>query len=182
MAWKNNIVVLALGLLSSARLLAAGLDLSVEVPRLKVAEYHRPYVAVWIEKPDATLAANLSVWYQLERASGAAKAAPEEKDGSKWLKDLRQWWRRSGRTQQLPMDAVSGPTRPEGLHTLHFTDSAKPLQGLAAGNYRLVVEAARENGGRELLKIDFSWPPSAGLHLNAQGKTELGAVKLDLNP
>ncbi len=33
---------------------AADLSVSVEIPRLSVAAYHRPYVAVWIERPDNT--------------------------------------------------------------------------------------------------------------------------------
>jgi hypothetical protein len=32
---------------------------------------------------------------------------------------------------------------------------------LAPGDYTLVVEAAREVGGRELVKIPFSWPAKA---------------------
>ena len=40
---------------------AAELALDVEIPRLDVAEYHRPYVAVWIEREDASVAANLAV-------------------------------------------------------------------------------------------------------------------------
>lgn len=169
---------------------AAALDLSIDVPRLKVAEYHRPYVAAWIEKPDNTVAANLTVWYQHNRAEerpkqGAGGPGGGESgglDGTKWLKDLRQWWRRTGRNLTMPVDGVSGATRPEGKHTLQFAGDAAPLKDLAPGRYRLVVEAAREVGGRELLKIEFVWPPAAEQHLSAQGKSELGAVALDLRP
>lgn len=31
---------------------AAQLEISVEIPQLAVAEYHRPYVAVWVERED----------------------------------------------------------------------------------------------------------------------------------
>ena len=41
---------------------AAELDLSVEIPQLNVAEYHRPYVAIWVEGADGKTAANLAVW------------------------------------------------------------------------------------------------------------------------
>ena len=44
---------------------AAELNLSVEIPQLNVAEYHRPYVAIWLEGADQKVAADLSVWYQL---------------------------------------------------------------------------------------------------------------------
>ena len=46
----------------------------------------------------------------------------------------------------------------------------------AAGDYTLVIEAAREVGGRELLRIPFTWPAKAGVGVRAAGKTELGAV------
>jgi hypothetical protein len=31
--------------------LAAEVELSVEIPQQDVAEYHRPYVAIWLEQP-----------------------------------------------------------------------------------------------------------------------------------
>ena len=39
---------------------AADIGLSIEVPRLDVAEYHRPYVAIWIENPDQSVATGWS--------------------------------------------------------------------------------------------------------------------------
>ena len=43
------------------------------------------------------------------------------------------------------------------LDSLSATDKA-PLQNLPQGEYHLVVEAAREVGGREILRIPFQWP------------------------
>lgn len=153
---------------------AASLDVNVEVPRLNVAEYHRPYVAVWIEGADQKVAANLSVWYQLKDTA--------EGHGTKWLPDLRQWWRKSGRTLQVPVDGVTGPTRPAGKHALSFNDRQPQLRDLPAGLYTLVVEAVREVGGRELVKIPFSWPARTAQNGRAQGTTELGAVTLAVKP
>ena len=152
---------------------AADLNLTVEIPPLKVAEYHRPYVAVWVEREDHSVAANLAVWYDMKKADG---------EGTKWLKDMRQWWRRSGRDQTMPIDGVSGATRPAGQHQLRFTDGKPPLGALAPGRYELVVEAAREVGGREAKRIAFDWPVKAPTHLSAKGTEELGQISLDLNP
>ncbi|MBX3689994.1 DUF2271 domain-containing protein [Dokdonella sp.] len=159
---------------------AADLQLSLQLPTQTVSEYHRPYVAVWVERADRSVAANLAVWYQNKDGKDAQTGKSEP--GSKWLADLRQWWRRSGREQQLPIDGVTGATRPAGQHQLHFSDGKAPLAGLAAGSYKLMIEVAREVGGREVLGVPFSWPPSAPVHLSAQGEHEIGAVKLDLNP
>lgn len=151
----------------------AELDLTVTVPRLDVAEYHRPYVAVWIERPDGSAAANLAVWYDVDQRNG---------EGTKWLKDLRQWWRRTGRSLQMPVDGVTTVTKPPGEHSLRFAGDAAPLDRLPAGDYRLMIEAAREVGGREILEIPFAWPPKAAQSLDAKGEHELGPVTAKFTP
>ena len=153
---------------------AADINVTVEIPRIDASEYHRPYVAVWIENADQSVAANLAVWY--------SKKDSKEGAGTKWLADLRQWWRRSGRDQNVPIDGVSGATRPVGQHQLRFDTAKPPFAPLKPGKYGLVVEAAREVGGRELLRIPFDWPITETRHLDAKGEHELGQIKLDLNP
>jgi hypothetical protein len=153
---------------------AAELDVTVEIPKLNVAEYHRPYVAVWIEDANGKAAGDLAVWYM----TGDAK----EGHGTKWLPDLRQWWRKSGRELQVPVDGVTGPTRPAGRHALKFDAKDSAVGKLAPGEYALVVEAAREVGGRELLKVPFTWPATAAQSGTAQGTSELGAVTLAVRP
>ena len=153
---------------------AAELNLNIEIPRINAAEYHRPYVAVWVEGADQKAVANLAVWYQ--------QRDTDEGHGTKWLPDLRQWWRKSGRSLQVPVDGVTGPTRPVGKHEVSFAASQPQLKDLAPGEYTLGVEAAREVGGRELVKIPFSWPARAAQTGKAQGTTELGAVTLAVKP
>lgn len=155
---------------------AARLSLEVEIPRLKVAEYHRPYVAIWIEREDASVAANLAVWYQLDKPGSKGES------GTKWLPDLRQWWRRSGRSLEVPVDGVTGATRPVGTHQLDLDGNSVQLKDLAPGTYRVVVEAAREVGGRELLKLPLVWPPEQSQETSVQGKSELGLIRLSATP
>jgi len=147
---------------------AQTLNLSVAIPRLPVAEYHRPYVAIWLEREGAS-PRTLSVWYDVDKAKG---------EGTKWLRDVRQWWRASGRSMSFPADGITGATRAPGDQKVAFTTGKGPLGPLARGNYTLVVEAAREVGGRELLRLPFSWPPKPGAVIRAKGSTELGAVSL----
>ncbi|UXI67162.1 DUF2271 domain-containing protein [Tahibacter amnicola] len=159
---------------------AGELTVGIEIPSLQVAEYHRPYVAVWIQGKEPGKTVNLAVWYQQKKGGGTDPAKADE--GVKWLADLRQWWRRSGREAQLPIDGVSGATRPAGIHTVKATDRSGPMAGLAAGEYTLMVEVAREVGGHEVVRIPFAWPPQKPTHGEARGTTELGAVTLDLAP
>jgi len=158
-----TIALTAAGLTAGAAQ-AADLTATVEIPRISSASYHRPYVAVWIENPDQTAVQTLAVWYQ--------QTANDEGDGTDWLKDLRTWWRKGGRALRMPADGVSGATRAPGRHTV--TVSAARLRNLPAGQYNLVVEAARELGGREVVRVPFRW---GGANTGrATGTTELGAV------
>jgi hypothetical protein len=159
--------------MSTSAAAAADLALTVEIPAMNVAEYHRPYVAIWVERPDQTVAANLAVWYALKG---------QNNEGTKWLKDLRQWWRRSGRDLAMPVDGVSGATRAPGQHAVTFSGASGPLAALAPGSYQLVVEAAREVGGREIVKVPFTWPAQAQTSANAKGTTELGTVVVNVRP
>jgi hypothetical protein len=168
-------ILLSFGLpgLIAAPALAADMEISIEIPKLEVAEYHKPYVAVWLEGPDRKVAANLAVWYDV---------ANVKKEGDKWLKDLRQWWRRAGRDLEVPADGLTSATRAPGSHTVNFDDAGALLKDLAAGEYELVVEAAREVGGREVLRIPVQWPPKEGMALSAKGEHELGAVIVKVKP
>lgn len=162
---------LAMSLLSTAQ--AAELAVNVQIPSLNVAEYHRPYVAIWIEDDSQKFMANLAVWYDLKK---------RDNGGTKWLKDLRQWWRKNGRELAMPVDGVSGATRAVGEHGLVFKATDAPLATLAAGSYELVVEAAREAGGRELVRLPFDWPVKKPAQASVQGQEELGVVSLQLKP
>lgn len=167
----RNVVMLAVPMVMAGAAHAGTLELTVEIPKLNVAEYHRPYVAIWIEDASGKVAANLSVWYDIKL---------KDQEGEKWLKDIRQWWRRTGRELNLPVDGVSSPTKPPGKNTVKFDTGAGPIATLPAGEYKIIVEASREVGGKELVEIPFKWAPGAEATGTASGKAELGAVTLKL--
>lgn len=148
--------------------MAADLAVTVEIPRLSVAEYHKPYVAIWVEAPDATAAATLAVWYDPDS---------KEDKGEKWLKDMRQWWRKAGRTMSFPADGISSATRAPGPQKLAFSGAKSQLSKLKPGAYTLVVEAAREVGGHEAVRVPFTWG-KPGKTASAKGTAELGAVSV----
>lgn len=147
---------------------AADLVLQIDLPRLPVAEYHRPYVAVWLERADQTPVATLANWYEVDRGD----------HGERYLKELRQWWRKIGREQSFPVDGVSGPTRAPGPQRITLRDGAGALGKLPPGDYAVVVEAAREAGGRESVRLPLTWPARRGQGARAAGSAELGGVSL----
>ncbi len=152
--------------------LSAELTLKIQLPRMDIAEYHRPYVAAWIEKAsDQGYAGNIALWYDLKK---------RDNGGAKWLKDMRSWWRKSGHDTAV-VDGVTGATRSAGDNAINLLD-AKAVTALAPGQYEVVVEAARENGGREVLRVPFEWPVKRAQSAKAQGQGELGAVAIDAKP
>lgn len=138
--------------------------LDIEIPKLNVSEYHAPYLVTWIETEDRKTVVAASLWYD---------------EQEKWLKDIRQWWRKTGRNQKKPYDGVTGATRRPGMHKLSLLD-AEIAAALSAGNYVLFIEAAREVGGREVLKIPFSWPVKDHFNASVQGNKELGKITLSI--
>jgi hypothetical protein len=169
----KKILCLSPLLLGAMQATAQQLDISVEIPRLQVAEYHRPYLAIWVEKESGGVAANLAVWYDIKL---------KDDKGLEWLKDMRQWWRRTGRDLAFPIDGVTGATRAPGKHSLQFVQGREPLGQLPEGNYRLMVEAAREVGGREVLQLPFSWPPESEQQSSVSGSSELGEFSFQIKP
>jgi hypothetical protein len=154
--------LLAAGALAAPAAASAAGTVSITVPRLTVAEYHRPYVAAWIEPSGGGAARTLFVWYDIKKKGN--------EPGTKWLADLRSWWRKGGRTMTMPADGISGATRAPGAYRI-------PLPDLAPGAYVLNVEAARETGGRELVSVPLAVPVKAA---SGAGKSELGDIAITL--
>ncbi len=151
-------LVLAAGIVATP---ASAGTITVTIPRLNVAEYHRPYIAAWIEPQGGGPARTLAVWYDVKKGG----AEP----GTKWLADLRTWWRKGGRSLRLPADGVSGATRAPGAHRIPIPANVRP------GTYVLYVEASREDGGREVVSVPLQVPVR---NASASGRTELGAISI----
>ncbi len=153
---------------------SADAQLEITLPAVQGARIKRPYVAVWMEKAAShEFAGNIAVWYDM--------AKPNNIGATKWLPDLRSWWRISGSQADFPIDGVSGATRPAGEHTINL-GAAPALKKLAAGEYEVVVEVAREHGGHDLVRLPLQWPPRAAKTTEATGSQELGAVRLTTKP
>ncbi|SEL28490.1 Hypothetical protein SAMN05216359_10779 [Roseateles sp. YR242] len=172
---RSLIALGALGTLAAgSSAWAATVQLKLELPRLNVAEYHRPYVAVWVEKAGESgpAVAQLAIWYDIKKQNNA---------GTKWLRDMRQWWRQGGRNLTVPADGISGATRAPGEQVLNL-DNHPSLASLPAGKYEIVVESGREAGGREVQRVPLTWPIKSEQKATVQGEHELGAIELTAKP
>ncbi len=154
-------LMLTLGGVALTPAIAAAETVTVTIPQLPVAEYHKPYVAIWLEPQGGGTARTLAVWYDVKKRGN--------EPGTKWLSDLRAWWRKGGRSMAMPANGVSGATRAPGQYSIPLPADVKP------GAYVLNVEAARETGGRELVQVPLTVPRAQG---RATGSHELGAVTI----
>ncbi|MDP2714004.1 DUF2271 domain-containing protein [Rheinheimera sp.] len=139
---------------------AAQSNIKLELPAIETSQYHRPYVAVWVENAQQQPVKLIALWV-------------EKPD---WLKDLRRFWRKIGRSNTALVDAVSGATQKPGSYTLQWDAKDDSGAALSAGRYTLFVEAAREQGGRSLVKHEFNLP-AQGAVIDIAAEGELGAVK-----
>jgi len=147
------------------------LTLNVEIPDLDVDPYYRPYIAVWLETSERKPVETLALWYQLP-----SETATE--DGRKWLKDLRQWWRKIGRQDGEALDAVTGATRKPGNYPIQW-DYSK----LVAGEYFMHVEASREEGGRSFKRLPVRINDDLSLSLEKniiESDGELGKISVEV--
>lgn len=148
------------------------LTLHVEIPEIDVDPYFRPYVAVWLETSERKPVETLALWYQLP-----SETATE--DGRKWLKDLRQWWRKIGRQGGDALDGVTGATRKPGDYRIAW-DYSK----LVAGEYFMHIEASREEGGRSFKRIPVRINDDLSLSLEKHitaSDGELGKISVKVN-
>lgn len=99
--------------------------------------YRRPYVAVWVEDVDDRPVRTLCLWVERER----------------WIPDLRRWGRLyDGRYDEAA--PVTRATRAPGRYDLIWDGRDDRGNALPRGAYTIVVEAVREHGGYEILKLE----------------------------
>ncbi|MBW8882033.1 MAG: DUF2271 domain-containing protein [Asticcacaulis sp.] len=165
-AWGGALIATV----SASAATAGQLTVDIQVPQQTVAEYHKPYVTGWVEDGKGQVQGTVFVWYDVKKRDGG---------GLKYLKELRSWWRKAGRDLTLPTDGVSGATRAPGRQTV-TTDAV--VKGLPAGQYSLVIEASREAGGHDLVKLPFAYLPATPVTVSGKGDGELGDVRFTYKP
>lgn len=162
--YKTGLTLAALTAVTPA--LAGSGSVTLEIPKVDVFPYRKPYVALWLEDGNGQQVKMLSVLHDQSRVGG------------RWLPELRSWWRAGGRAMTMPADGISRPTQAPGQQSIAIPG----IDALAPGRYSVVVEAAREKGGRELVKVPFELKRGKSASATASGDTELGKVSVSIRP
>lgn len=131
-----------------------------EIPALDVAEYRRPYMAIWIGDDKGNAIRHLQLL-----------------GDNRWLRDLRLWWRKFGRADDALVDALAGATQKPGRYQINW--DGRDLYGnyVPQGNYALHLEVVREHGEREAVVLPFVLNGQA-TSATAKGANEIGQVNL----
>lgn len=160
-------------MLVSGTAMAEKIRVELDIPDINTSPYFRPYVAVWLETAERIPVTTLAIWYQTESLASA------QEDGRKWLKDLRQWWRKIGRSQQIDYDAVTAATRKPGQYSMEWDSSSLTGADMNGGEYIIHFEAAREEGGRSYRRIPFQFLGRSQT-ITLPADKELGTITLHL--
>lgn len=126
-----------------------------------VAEYRRPYVALWITNSEQQLVRQLVV----------------QGDNLRWLKEIPLWWRKYGRNNEQAVDGLARATTAPGTYMLVWDGRDDKGRKVPKGNYTLHIEAAREHGAHEVVMLAFALSGQA-FSARAAGEKELGIIKV----
>lgn len=147
------------------------LNIQINVPQLEASPYFKPYVAIWLETEQRQAIDTIALWYQVDQSGQF------QEDGKKWLKDLRQWWRKIGRTSAHNYDGVTGATRRPGNYILSFDILPAHIEK-AKGKVILNFEAAREEGGRSYQRLTINLNENKTYNIPAE--RELGDLTVEI--
>ena len=153
---------------TAAKTPATSLDLLVtlEIARAQSPRYRRPYVAVWVEDAEGAPVRAISLWSEKPR----------------YLNELRRWYRdypssRMNGGELSP--SVSSATRSPGKYTLRWDGTDDKGNPLKPGKYTVLVEAAREHGGYDLMHQEINWDGKTPQQFSLPEGHELAGVQLD---
>lgn len=124
------------------------LAVDFEIATQRGERYHRPYVAVWVEDSAGNPVRTLSVWVN---TSGK---------GPRYIRELRRWVAAERDTESAGgpdlIATISSATRLPGRYEVTWDGRDDRGNAVAQGNYRVLIEAAREHGTYQLMQQQLS--------------------------
>ncbi len=113
------------------------LSIDFNIPEMDISEYAAPYFTLWITDEKRKLVRSLLMLG----------------DSVRWQEENYVWWRRYGRKEPILVDAISEPSRNPGHYSIVWDGFDDFGQAVCQGNYTLHVEASREHGKHQLVKM-----------------------------
>ena len=141
--------------ISATKAHANSLTVEFDLPSFTTSDYHKPYVAIWLESKEENK--TLLLWHLTKRKQ------------DKWLVDIRRWWRKVGRYGDTP-DAFTGATKGPGSYKEVFDVGS-------LSEFKLYIEVVREDGGRSLLKQKINFNDDIA-HYSLSADKEIGEVTI----
>lgn len=134
--------------------------LDYEIAKIEAPKYRAPYVVIWVTDANKQLVRTLHVWGK----------------EPKWIDSNYVWWRRYGRKLDN-LDSVAKPSRQAGRYSAVWDGLDDQGQRVAAGQYTVHIESAREHGQHsyQSLELAVNGQPSQQM---AAAKDELGVLTL----
>jgi hypothetical protein len=146
------------------------LAVDLEIAPQEGFRYHRPYVAVWVEDATGRPVRTLSAWVN---TSGR---------GPRYIRELRRWFSMERDQEDAGgpdlITTVSSATRLPGQYTVTWNGRDDRGNVVDQGNYRVLIEAAREHGTYQLMQQDLTLgakPVAADLGSNE----EIGRARVE---
>lgn len=126
---------------------------------------HRPFAAIWVENEKKEAVRNLALWY----------------NKTKWVPDLRNWYRINGERFKANKDnyaSATGATRNPGKYTIKWDGKDDKGNYVPQGKYTIILETAKEAGTDEIIRQQMEFKKTAKKVTNA-GNVEISNVTFD---
>ncbi|MFM8220800.1 MAG: DUF2271 domain-containing protein, partial [Planctomycetaceae bacterium] len=147
------------------------LELKLEIANVDGGRrYRRPYVAVWVEDSAGYPVRTLALWVQ------------KTGKGPRWIPDLKRWHKtdeiRQFDDERDLVATLSEPTRKPGEYSLVWDGTDHRGELVAAGDYVISIESAREHGTYQLIreKLKLGGEP---VRAKLKGNNEIKAASVD---
>jgi FAD:protein FMN transferase len=121
------------------------IDYEINNPDPNSRRYRRPYVAIWIEDKEGKPVRTLALWLSL------GGSGPD-----RWLPDMKRWYRVDKTVKaESKIDLVhtiARATRQPGKYSVVWDGKDDKGNLVAAGDYTVLIEAAREHGTYQIIR------------------------------
>ena len=142
----------------------AKLTFDYTLPEFDIADYRKPYVAIWLSDTKGNPIKQMAILGDSER----------------WWQQSRRWWRKVGRKENSVFPHLAHATRKPGQHSISWFGEDDFGQIVTENELILHIEVSREHGDTSYQKLPFNLTKQATI--TKDGKGEIGQLSLTITP